>query len=92
MAIAEWTGARLTDAFEALRADNARLREEMRELRDDLRAEMRLLREDMRRDTEDMRGDMAALRSDFHADVRMLWVTLVACYVSFVAAFVATQL
>jgi hypothetical protein len=80
MATVAWTDARLNDAFEALRRDNAQLRDEMRALRAEMTAEIRSLREDMGR-------DMAAVRSDFHSDIRMLRVTLVACYVSFVAAF-----
>ena len=92
MATVEWTDARLTDTFDALRADIAASRDENRELRDEMHAFRDEMRAEMRALREDLSADMRALRADIHSDVRMLWVTLVACYVSFVCAFVVTQL
>ena len=85
MATVEWTDARLNDAFEALRRDNALLREDMREDMRELRQEMRALR-------DEMRADMSAFADRVHADLRLMWATILGTYASFVAAFVATQL
>jgi hypothetical protein len=40
----------------------------------------------------DMRAEMRAGFSDIRADIRQIWVTMIAGYVSIVAALIATQL
>jgi ribosome-associated toxin RatA of RatAB toxin-antitoxin module len=96
MATVEWTDARLNVAFDALRKDNALLREEMREMRAEMRSEFRAIRDEfrgeMRAMREEHRADMNTLADRVHSDLRLMWATIIGTYASFVAAFVATQL
>jgi hypothetical protein len=89
MAMPEWTDARLNDAFEMLRKDNAQLRDEMREdmrsLRAEITAEFRAFREEMRAET-------ASVRADVRTELRTFWVVLISSYITLFAAFVATTL
>ena len=85
MATVEWTDERLNDAFDRLIAEMAAMRADMKDMRAELKSEIGGLR-------TELKGEIAELRSDMHADHRAIWTALIGSYVSFVVAFVVTQL
>ena len=89
MAMPEWTDARLNDAFEALRRDNALLREEMRQDMHALRAEMAA---EFRAFRAEMRAETASVRDLVHAELRTFWLVFSGSYITLFAAFIGTQL
>jgi hypothetical protein len=88
MATAEWTDDRLSDAFEALRADLRAMREDMA----DMRSEMRGIRADLHADINHLRSDMNAEFREVRIERRVLWPAIVGAYGAVLATVIGTHI